>query len=165
MDQANGSLRTGKQAGRRLFQESRAHLLQRASAKPTAKWHYEMSLMPPWYLHIPQSRQENKLSKYVLASIDKEALYSFRYSQTLHRICHVHICWMAKRGKPMFTLVWVRISLVWNLVWAKCLWDTWLCPPRTMAHTCLAVRREHLNYKQKFYKLRLRRLLKVLCKS
>lgn len=57
---ASGSLRTGKQAGRRLFQEPRAHLLQRAFSEPTAKRHCEMSLSTPRTSYIPHSRHEDK---------------------------------------------------------------------------------------------------------
>lgn len=58
--------------------------------------------------HLTYHIQDMKIN--MLASTDKEALHAFiSYSQTLHRICQLYICWIAKWGKDM-CLLWLGLE-------------------------------------------------------
>lgn len=60
--------------------------------------------------HLPYHIRDMKINyPSTLASTDKEALHAFIYSQILHRICHVYICWTAKWGKDM-CLLWLGLE-------------------------------------------------------
>lgn len=106
---ASGSLRTGQQAGRRLLQEPGLISSREPSQNPPPSGTVKCPFLSRE--HLTYHIQDMKIN--MLASTDKEALHAFiYYSQTLHRICQLYICWIAKWGKDM-CLLW--LGLEWRV--------------------------------------------------
>lgn len=65
----------------------------------------------------------------------------------------------------MFALVWAGISLVWNLVWAKCPWDTQLCPPEDNGAHLFGSQERVSKLEAKILEIKTKKALKSACKS
>lgn len=98
----------------------------------------------------------------MFASTEKEALYSFIYSQRPGKICHVHVCWMVKWEKDTFLLFRglqgsIQFETQSETNGCGTLGGDVRCA--TTGHT---VKRAGLNQKHRFWKWRLRWPLKGL---
>ena len=103
MDWWMGQLRTGKQEHEDYSKRPDLTSSRIAFSEPMARPHCEMSFSDP---RTPYIWHQNKLSKYALASTEKEAPYSIIYSlETAQNLPRTHLPSGKVKKRPIFAVV------------------------------------------------------------